>query len=400
MKKILWISPYAPYDKIGHAGGKNHNFYIKSFAKSGLFDIILFTLAQDNQLSFLDCEKYGIDCRKNVIKTDLIHKGLRYLFNAESEYNPFNRYYGIFANYQRKLLIDLIKKEHNNVDPDIIILQWTQCLLLYPLIERLWPEKKIVAIEEDVSYLKYFRRYKDAKNLYSSLIWKYKYFGLKKKEIEYLIKSDLVVVNNEKDKGLLAKDGPGLKNVVRGPAYFDNYSFRKCTETDKTVVFYGAMNRTENELSIRWFIKSVMPLIPEYTLLVIGGGVKESLKQLERDNVKMLDFVDDPALVWKNSVCMVVPLLYGAGIKIKVLEAFSAGLPVLTNEIGIEGIAARPGMDYMHCNKPSDYADAIRKLNSNPEFACKMAENASLILKRDFDNDKMIGDLIDSVNRL
>ena len=30
-KKILWISPYAPYDQVAHAGGKNHNFYIKHF---------------------------------------------------------------------------------------------------------------------------------------------------------------------------------------------------------------------------------------------------------------------------------------------------------------------------------------------------------------------------------
>ena len=41
MKKILWISTYAPYDKVAHAGGKTHNYYIKYFQKSNKFDIHL-----------------------------------------------------------------------------------------------------------------------------------------------------------------------------------------------------------------------------------------------------------------------------------------------------------------------------------------------------------------------
>lgn len=45
-KKLLWISPYVPYDQVRHAGGKVHKYDIKYFQKSGLFDIHLMTLAQ------------------------------------------------------------------------------------------------------------------------------------------------------------------------------------------------------------------------------------------------------------------------------------------------------------------------------------------------------------------
>lgn len=400
VKKILWISPYVPYDTVGHAGGKNHNFYIKSFAKSGLFDITLFTLAQDNQLSNMDCENYSIKSKVGVIKTDTFHTYLRYLINVESEYNPFNKYYGIFANYQRNLLIDLIKREHKSVEPDIIILQWTQCLLLYPLIEKYWPNRKIVAIEEDVSYLKYLRRFRGAGGLLSGKKWKIKYDRLKAAEIKYLDKSDVIVVSNDKDRKLLEKDAPNLKQVQRGPAYFDSYKYRDCGDREKLIVFFGAMNRKENDLSIRWFIKEVMPLLPDYKLRIIGGGVKSSLKLLERDNIEITGFAKDPTKEWDKAVCMVVPLLYGAGIKIKVLEAFSGGLPVVTNDIGIEGIEAKNGRDYMHCNTSAEYAEAIRKLHDNPNFACQMAQNASRILTRDFNKEKLIDALIDSVSKL
>lgn len=52
-KKLLWISPYVPYDQARHAGGKTHNYDIKYFQKSGLFDICLLTLAQYSDKKFM-----------------------------------------------------------------------------------------------------------------------------------------------------------------------------------------------------------------------------------------------------------------------------------------------------------------------------------------------------------
>lgn len=400
MKKILWISPYAPYDTVAHAGGKNHNFYIKEFAKSGLFEITLLTLAQESEISKLDCTEYGIDCRYAEIKEDFFHSFKRYFYNLGSEYNPFNRYYGVFANYQRKLMVGLLKNEAPSLSPDTVILQWTQCLLLNPIIERFWPNAKIVAIEEDVSYLKYSRRLADAGNLFSSRYWKIKHSRLKDAEIEYLKKSSLVVVNNFKDKELLEKDAPELESVFIGPAYYDAFEACADVERDKTIVFYGAMNRKENDLSVKWFIKKVMPELPDFRLLIIGGGVKRSLKKLECKNVKICGYVKEPQNLWKNALCMVVPLLYGAGIKIKVLEAFSSGIPVVTNDIGIEGIAAKPGSDYLHCETASDYVDSIKKLDEDHSYANGLAENALDILVRDFDNHRKIQELINLVYNL
>lgn len=58
---------------------------------------------------------------------------------------------------------------------------------------------------------------------------------------------------------------------------------------------------------------------------------------------------------------MVAPLVLGAGIKVKIIEALSSGIPVLTNEIGIEGIHAETGRDYLLCRTPEEYAEAIQK---------------------------------------
>ena len=71
-----------------------------------------------------------------------------------SYFNPWDYYSGILLNYERyrlkKMISDYAEK---NEKPDLIILQWTQIVLLMPFIRRLYPDIPIVAIEEDVLFL-------------------------------------------------------------------------------------------------------------------------------------------------------------------------------------------------------------------------------------------------------
>lgn len=86
------------------------------------------------------------------------------------------------------------------------------------------------------------------------------------------------------------------------------------------------------------------------------------IKALESDKVKIIGFVESIDKIFSESMCFAAPLTLGAGIKIKVIEAMYAGIPVLTNDIGMEGIPAIAGRDYYHCSTPEDYADIIRRL--------------------------------------
>lgn len=75
-------------------------------------------------------------------------------------------------------------------------------------------------------------------------------------------------------------------------------------------------------------------------------------------------FVNDTLPYFESSMCLVAPLVLGAGIKVKILEAMSSGIPVLTNDIGIEGIPAENGSTYFHCNDAETYNKIIRQLYS------------------------------------
>ena len=124
------------------------------------------------------------------------------------------------------------------------------------------------------------------------------------------------------------------------------------------------MNRIENSGAAMWFIKNVMPRLSDCDIrfVVVGNKPPKELLDLQSDRIIVTGYVEDVVTYFSGAMCLVAPLLLGAGIKVKIIEALSAGVPVLTNDIGIEGIDAENGVHYFHCTEPIDYENVVRRL--------------------------------------
>ena len=79
-------------------------------------------------------------------------------------------------------------------------------------------------------------------------------------------------------------------------------------------------------------------------------------------------------------------------MKIKVIEAMSAGLPVLTNEIGIEGIPAKDSEEYFFCTTPEEYEKRIIELANDEKTGRRIGVKAKEFIKNTFnyENDANI----------
>lgn len=402
-KNVLWISPYVPYDGVSHAGGKIENYYIKGLRKK--INVELISCFTTNEKHKIDLDKYDIKATLSEISSKKTKVFIRKILNAESTLNPFNRYGGFLQNYLEMHLKSAVKNYYlANKDKiiDVIIIEWTEAGLLLSYIKRFFPNSKVIMIEEDVAFLGMKRKVEYSKNIVQKLIKKIKYKRLKKLELSFLQKVELVATNNGKDFNLLVDNGINRDKLFILSPYFDNYIDIPYKRENNNIVFFGAMSRKENYLSAIWFINNVFPYLEDKNVnfIIIGGNPNPELLKYQSDRIKVLGFVEDVSYYLSSAMCLVAPLVLGAGIKIKILEALSAGIPVLTNKIGIEGISAVNQKDYFYCEKPGDYLNVISNLINNPNLGKFISHNAKKFIDDNYNINNSLNLLIDKVKQL
>lgn len=393
MKNIVWISPFVPYDTVGHAGGKNHNYYIKYFQKKEEYNIFLITQCNWDEVNCIDLEAYQIKNDISVNPSSGVGLVMRILVNIESEWNPFNKSRNLLSNSRKLQFIKQIKRNRQVIErADIIIFQWAQAMIMLPLVKKYMDSNaKIIAIEEDVAFQGYYRKLLAQKTFLNKAIWRNKYEGLKKEELRLLQKCDTIVCLNRKDKFLLEDNGIQKEKIIVSSLYFDRYNDIEIQNSGYDILYYGAMNRMENETAVLWFIEYVMPRLPEqYRLIVLGGKPSKKIIGMTSERIIVTGFVKDIHTYLRNTLCMVVPLLYGAGIKAKVLEGFSAGKAVLTNEIGAEGMEIKNDEEFLLCKEPEEYAEKIQYLHNHPEEAVRIGVNARRFIMKNYDIDNSL----------
>lgn len=107
------------------------------------------------------------------------------------------------------------------------------------------------------------------------------------------------------------------------------------------LVFVGAMGYPPNRDAVEWWAAEVWPLLPDGTppLTVAGRGAEAALAHLAaHPGVRVVGEVADVGPVLERAALVVVPLRHGGGTRLKVLEAFAAGRPVVSTAKGVEGL--------------------------------------------------------------
>ena len=394
-KSIMVISFCVPYDNVGHAGGKTHNFYLKKMNEVSGFKVNLISFGVEADREKLDLKQYGIGSRVFFIGGNKLEKIKRGIGNLTTKYNPFDKRGNMLPKYYENCVISELKriKSEGHI-PDIFVLEWTQMVFLAGRIKSLFPKAKIVASEHDVSYLGFLRKYEYAESDSERKKFFRFYKNIKREELDALKYCDIVCPHNKKDEKLLMEDGIPSGKIHPIVPYFDDYSGIIRRPVQNRIMFYGAMARPENYLSAMWFIEHVMPALKKdgVEFVIVGSNPPELLKlaaekyngNAENSKITVTGFVPEVDDYFATSMFLVAPLVLGAGIKVKIIEAMSAGMPVLTNDIGIEGIDAEDGRDYIRCTAPGDYINAIHKILEGRIDVQVLSENAGKFMKHNF----------------
>jgi glycosyltransferase involved in cell wall biosynthesis len=192
---------------------------------------------------------------------------------------------------------------------------------------------------------------------------------------------------------LSEKDADIVKSVYSLNAYFSheyvkNFQFYEISEKKNTFVFFGVWSRRENLTGLIWFIKKVLPLInPELGIkfVIIGSGLSEGIRKKIPNNIEYLGFVDNPLDIIYKSSAVIAPLFAGAGVKVKVIDAFTTGTPVIGTDIAFEGLPFIENLMYL-AHRPQEYADSI---TNTTELSSKEKQKNAEIFKLLYDNNHL-----------
>ncbi len=138
----------------------------------------------------------------------------------------------------------------------------------------------------------------------------------------------------------------------------------------KRLTFVGPDINYPNVIGLEWFLDNCWPLLNKnnqnYTLDIIGKWnpvrMKEFLEKYE--NINFLGYIDNLYDSLKGSI-MIVPITIGSGIRMKILEAASKGIPFVSTKVGAEGI---PVINREHCfiaDNVNEFVDDILKLQDS-----------------------------------
>jgi polysaccharide biosynthesis protein PslH len=159
----------------------------------------------------------------------------------------------------------------------------------------------------------------------------------------------------------------------------------------RQIVSVATMYYPPNAEGVGWFAKSVFPLVrqrlPELEFVVVGSRPPASIRRLEGPGtgIRVAGYVADLDPLIAASGVMVVPVHSGSGIRVKILEAFARGIPVVSTRIGVEGIDVRDGEHLLVADTPRQFAEAVIALLRDSERANAIARAARSLVEARYD---------------
>ncbi|WP_396179751.1 glycosyltransferase [Flavobacterium sp.] len=183
------------------------------------------------------------------------------------------------------------------------------------------------------------------------------------KEIEILRNFDKIFVISTEENYVFSQFVD--KEIISLSHIIENH-LCSVNEEKKFDLIYVASSNSHNVLAADWFFKEVYPLLRNSIRILTIGKICQYIKDYV--NVTKVEFVENLNDYYSTSRVAICPMLSGTGLKIKVIEAMSFGLPVVGNIRANDGLSNKSDNGCLITNSPLEFANNIEKLLSNELF--------------------------------
>jgi len=230
------------------------------------------------------------------------------------------------------------------------------------IVKSLFPSIKILVDSVDVHWVREQR----GKNSGQLLMTQNNIDYRKKIEKNVYLKADTIFAITEDDKRHIQKELGYGKNIK----ILSNIHDTQKIKLGSHITFIGNYNHGPNVEAVKKSIniynifkktKVYQSLITKPKLLIVGPYLNESIQQ-EINNISEIEYlgqIDNLNDVYKKSLLIIAPLFWGAGIKGKICDTGMSGLPILTSDIGNEGIGFSHKKDALIANSEEDFVSEL-----------------------------------------
>lgn len=210
--------------------------------------------------------------------------------------------------------------------------------------------------------------------------------------------TDLLFATSESDAESFRRLSPKHRGkVYMIPNFVDSRQYEPAVPAEPgirqkpIIVLPGNMSYFPNVNGALYFNESIYPIvkrfIPDIEWHLVGRDCHPSIVAMAANDpsIVVTGYVPDVGVHVRRASAVIVPLIEGGGTRLKILEAWAYGVPVISTTKGAEGIAYEDGVDICIADEPHAFANAIVKLTEDRTFARGIADRALMKLRKLYD---------------
>jgi glycosyltransferase involved in cell wall biosynthesis len=281
------------------------------------------------------------------------------------------------------------KTKEWSVDADIIFVDHYEMAQFVPSSTN----AKVVLHEHNAEYVMWERLGDIEKNPIKKWVLKIEAYRIKNAERLYANRANLIMAApNDIDE--LVKIGVKRSKCTTtfhlGEDFMLDWPNVPFDSTEKSLLFIGTLTWEANIDGLLWFLQAVWPKLKKLernlTFYIVG---KNPDRRLLEATVNMRDivftgFVEDLEPYHQKGRVFVIPLRFGSGIKVKLLNALYRGIPVVTTPIGTEGLEAGNGKELYSTLDPAEQVKYIQLLLNDGETWGQMQTASRKLARRHY----------------
>ena len=200
----------------------------------------------------------------------------------------------------------------------------------------------------------------------------------------------LNVAVSERDAQVIEDLAPGARVTVV-PNGVDVDEFRPSGPDGVGAAFAGGASAFPNRDGLEYFAEDILPHLRaaggETPVRWVGRASAEQQSHYRQRGIELTGYVDDVRPLMSAAACHIVPLRVGGGTRLKILNSWAMGKPVVSTSIGCEGLAAVDGENILIRDEPRAFADAMRHLLRDRDLRRRLGDAGRATAERRYSWD-------------